>query len=485
MAASHNVTMAIWRNGVLYDSRARMRDAQKAIAATSIRQLEIPRPAGPSSLDLAAKLVLKGESAPLVFERILREHNGLAHFGRSGNHVYLTSNPDLVLEVFRTHGRHTIKPPVLQSSRAVLGQGLLTAEGDQHLRQRRLLQPAFHRDRIVAYAERMVREGENHISRWQDSQTADMCADMSELTLQIAGQTLLGADVGDQAQEVASALKIVLANSTAIIQPFATVRAHLGLPPFGETLRAGDELDEILQRIIDEHRMAGDTGDLISMMIASQEDGVGMDDAQLRDEAMTIFLAGHETTAMWLTWTWLLLAQNPRQAAWLHEEIDTQVCHRLSFGDISNLPRTQAVLAESLRLYPPAWMIGRRLQTDISFQGWQIPNGSIVLAPMWVLHRSPEYWDYPAIFRPERWLDARGNYSERATVRHKGAWYPFGWGNRRCIGDQFAWTEATLLTALIARDWRFELTNPEKQIVPEGNITLRPKDGIAMTWHHR
>lgn len=483
--AGHTDVMAIARNGVKYDSRSRMQDARKAIAASKVKQPHVPRPPGPSSLSLANALILRGESAPLVFERVLREHNGLAHFGRSGNQIYLTSSPDLVLEVFRTQGRYTIKPPVLQSSRAVLGEGLLTAEGAHHLRQRRLLQPAFHRDRMAIYAEQMVSDGLTHIADWQDGQAKDICTDMSKLTLQIAGRTLLGADVSQEAQEVSKALNTVLANSTSINQPLSVIRARLGLPPFGETLRAGDELDEILQRIIDQHRESGDTGDLLSMMIASQENGVGMDDAQLRDEAMTVFLAGHETTAMWLTWTWLLLAQNPHQAEWLYEEIDARAGNLPSFPDIAELPRTRAILAESLRLFPPAWMIGRRTQKDMSFQGWRIPAGSIVLAPMWVLHRSPDYWEYPAVFRPQRWLNSEGRYSERTTVTHQGAWFPFGWGNRRCIGDQFAWTEATLLTALITRKWRFELTYPDREIVPEGNITLRPKGEITMTWRRR
>lgn len=477
--------MTIERDGKTYNSRARMKEAQRVIAENSVAQPDVPRPPGPAGLELALSIALRGESAPMVFERFLREYSGLAHFNRGSEHVYLTSDPDLVVEVFQNQGRHTIKPPVLQSARAVLGEGLLTAEGDHHLRQRRLLQPAFHRDRIASYARTMVAETETHIAGWRAGQQIDVSADMSRLTLQIVGQTLFGVDMSGSAREVAEALDVVLANSTAIIQPLSRIRALLGMPPFGATIAAGDQLDEVLQRIIDEHRRTGDTGDLLSMMMATRENGVGMDDAQLRDEAMTLILAGHETTAMWLTWTWLLLARNAREAQWLREELDHLPDRPPEFADMQSLPRTRAVLAESLRLYPPAWMIGRRVMTDISHQGWRIPTGSILFAPMWVLHRSPDYWDYPMAFKPQRWLNDNGDYDERGTVRHRGAWYPFGWGNRRCIGDQFAWTEATLLMALMARKWSMRVTDPSRDVAPEGNITLRPRDGLLMTLEQR
>ena len=477
--------VTIKRGGKTYDSRARMKWAQRAMAESSVKQPDVPRPPGPPGLELALSIMLQGQSAPLVFQRFLREYSGLAHFRRGSEHVYLTSDPDLVVEVFQNQGRHTIKPPVLQSSRAVLGEGLLTAEGDHHLRQRRLLQPAFHRDRIAGYARTMVAETEAHVAEWQNGQQIDVAADMSRLTLQIVGQTLFGVDMSGSAQDVAEALDVVLANSTAIIQPLSNIRARLGMPPFGATIAAGNELDKILQRIIEEHRQTGDTGDLLSMMMAAREDGVGMDDAQLRDEAMTLILAGHETTAMWLTWTWLLLAQNQQQSTWLREELDQLPDRPPEFHDLPSLPRTRAVLAESLRLYPPAWMIGRRLMTDVSYQGWTIPTGSVLLAPMWVMHRSPDYWDYPLAFRPQRWLNTEGQYDERGTVRHRGAWYPFGWGNRRCIGDQFAWTEATLLMAFMARNWSMRVTDPSRPVEPEGNITLRPRGGLQMTLEQR
>ena len=477
--------MVIHRDQAVYDSRARLRLAQESIERHMVDQPAVPRPPGPRGWELLVCTLIRREPAPEVFARFCRENPGIAHFAAGGEHVYVVSDPDLIVEVFHTRGRDSVKVRVLQGAKAVLGEGLLTAEGDHHMRQRRLIQPAFHRSRIAGYAESMVAEGRAHASGWRDGATFDVAADMSRLTLQIVGRTLFGADLSGDAREVAEALEVVMANATAPLQPFAHFRARFALPPFGRTMAAGDQLDTIVQRMIEEHRAAGDTGDLLSMMIAAQEDGVAMDDAQLRDEAMTLVLAGHETTAMWLTWTWLLLARHPEQAAWLHEELDGLPDRPPQFEDIPGLPRTHAVLAESLRLYPPAWMVGRRLQTDIGHQGWRIPSGSMVLAPPWVMHRHPRYWRYPMAFRPQRWLDAAGRFDEKQPGQPRGAWYPFGWGRRKCIGDQFAWTEAALLLALLARDWQLGLADPGQRVVADGTITLRPRGPLPMVLSRR
>jgi cytochrome P450 len=461
-------------------AKERMRLAERAIDSYVVEQPDVPRPPGPRPLDLLRNNLLQGIPREYMIERICRQWPGVAHVAVRGEHLYFASDPSLIVDVFVTHGRQTVKPLILQSAKSILGEGLLTAEGEHHLRQRRLIQPAFHRSRIAGYATSMVDEGENLSGTWHNGQFVDMAAEMSRVTLQIVGRTLFGADLSGDAREVADALGDVLDNSTAVLTPFSRIRSRLRMPPFHRTVVASDRLDRIVQKMIEEHRAAGDTGDLLSMMIAAQEDGVGMTDAQLRDESMTLVLAGHETTAMWMTWTWLLLARNPDQAAWLHEELDARPDGSPTFADMAELPRTRAVLAESLRLYPPAWSIGRKVLADIHYDGWTIPAGSSVIAPQWVMHRDPRYWETPAAFRPRRWINAAGEYDEKQPGVPKGVWYPFGFGRRQCIGDQFAWTEATLLLALLAREWDPRIEDPRREIVPEGNITLRPRGGLPM-----
>ena len=294
--------------------------------------------------------------------------------------------------------------------------------------------------------------------RWAAAgQHVEMAADMSALTLDIVGRTLFGTDLRADAAGVGAALNTLLEafpGSCCPAAPWSRASRNL-LHQLPNEL---DGLDVVVQRMIDEHRAAGDTGDLLSMLIAAQEDGRGMNDAQLRDEVMTLVLAGHETTAMNLTWTWYLLDQNPEVAAWLREELDEVLGGRAAqFDDLARLPRTRAVIFESLRIYPPAWIIGRTNTEDIELDGWQLPRGSIIMTSQYAMQRDPRYWPDAFAFVPQRWLTEDGGFSDKAPGMPKGAWFPFGYGKRMCIGDQFALTEASLVVATLAQKWAPEL----------------------------
>ena len=443
----------------------------------------MPRPRGPRGAPLLRRFLLRGD-VPGFFVGLERDYPLVTHLRILGEHAYVINSPDAIVDVFLTHGRMTMKGRGLQGTRAVLGNGLLTSEGETHLRNRRLVQPAFHRDRIAGYARDMVALAEEHGRAWQPGTRVDMQSDMAALTLAIVGRTLFGADLTGDARDVGAALNTMLEGmgNRLLLGPAAL---RLPTPGQRQSLAAAAALDALVQRLIDDHRSTGDTGDMLSMLIAAQEDGIGFDDDQVRDEAMTLVLAGHETTAMTLTWTWLLLARNPAEAAWLHEELDDVLSDGPpAMEDVAHLPRTRAVVAESLRLYPPAWMLGRRLLEDRQIGGdgesWTLPAGSIAIISPFALQRSPRWWDSSLAFRPQRWIDAHGQFSEDAPGQPRGAWFPFGWGNRRCIGESFAWTEAVLVLATLARDWAPTVL-PGHEVTPRPAVTLRTSDGLPMT----
>ena len=423
-------------------------------------------------------------AAPWFMVELERTYPVMAHMRLLGEHAYVLTDPSAIVTVFLDHGRRTMKGRGLQGAKAVLGNGLLTSEGEVHLRNRRLVQPAFHRDRIAAYATDIVALTENHRGSWIDGNVVDMQAEMAAITLAIVGRTLFGADLRGDARDVGDALEALLSGmGTRLLLGPQVLR--IPTPARRRALEASARMDILIQRIIDEHRAAGDNGDMLSMLLAAQEEGVGLDDSQVRDEAMTLVMAGHETTAMTLTWTWMLLAQHPERAEWLHEELDRVLAGRPpTFEDMGDLPRTRAVVAEAIRLYPPAWIQGRRMLEDVEVAGWTIPAGALTLASQFALHRSARWWEAPLAFRPQRWIDTDGSFGEDVPGQPRGAWFPFGWGNRRCIGEQFAWTEATLVLAALAQQWSPRLA-PGADLEPMPAVTLRTRAGMPMTLRRR
>jgi cytochrome P450 len=423
-------------------------------------------------------------AAPGFMVDMESDYAPMAHMRLMGEHAYALTDPDVIVNVFVENGRKTMKGRGLQGAKAVLGNGLLTSEGEVHLRNRRLVQPAFHRDRIADYAVDMVKLTHAHEATWRQGDTVDMQQNMSALTLAIVGRTLFGVDLRRDARDVGDALEALLSGMGARLLLGPRV-LRVPTPARRRALEASARMDQMVQRIIDEHRAVGDTGDMMSMLLAAQEDGVGLSDTQVRDEAMTLVMAGHETTAMTLTWAWMLLSQHPERASWLHEELDSVLAGRTpTITDFANLPRTRAVVAEAIRLYPPAWIQGRRLLEDIDVAGWKLPAGALVLASQFALHRSPRWWQTSLAFRPQRWLSDDGTFSEDAPGQPRGAWFPFGWGNRRCIGEQFAWVEASLVIASLAQRWAPALV-PNTDVQPMPAVTLRTKSGMPMVLQRR
>jgi len=446
------------------------------------------RPPGPPARQAFAALLAQRVAPHRFLERTARDFGPLAHMRVAGEHVYVVGDADLVRLIFVTRGRDTMKGRALQRAKPLLGEGLLTSEGDLHRRQRRLVQPAFHQARIAHYAEHMGAAADERSRQWQDGQHLDLAEDLSALTLDIVGRTLFGADLRGDAGEVGEALTAVIGGFRQQLLPGAAILARLPLPSRRRTREATERLDAIVRRLIDEHRAAGDTGDVLSMLLAARDEGSGMSDQQIRDEVMTLVLAGHETTANALAWAFWHLSEHPDRAAWMHAEVDVLPDRPLGWDDLAALPRTRAVVAESLRLHPPAWTIGRRLLADIEVGpeagDWVLPAGSLCLASQWGLHRDPRYWADAASFSPARWLDAEGAFSEQAPGQPRGAWFPFGLGSRVCIGEDFAWTEAVLVLAALARRWA-PAVDPDWPPDEDAGVTLRPRGGLPSTLRMR
>jgi cytochrome P450 len=376
-----------------------------------------------------------------------------------------------------------MKSEGLQRAKRLLGEGLLTSEGEFHLRQRRLAQPAFHRQRIAGYAATMVEYADRACDQWRAGETRDVAREMMRLTLAIAGKTLFDANVEGEADEIGKALTTTFDLFNTLTLPFRQLLERLPLPASKRFLKARERLDATIYRIINERRASGeDRGDLLSMLIAARDeegDGSGMTDEQLRDEAMTIFLAGHETTANALTWTWYLLSQHPEIEARFHAEVDEVLKGALPTAeDFPRLRYTEMVFAEVMRLYPPAWVIGRRALSDHQIEGYRIPARSILLISPFVTHHDARFYPDPFRFDPERWTP------EARESRQKFSYFPFGGGPRLCIGESFAWMEGALVLATIAQRFRMRLA-PGHPVEMRPLVTLRPKHGMRMILESR
>jgi cytochrome P450 len=440
-------------------------------------------PPGPPASLLAALAYHPGRDPLEYFTRLARTYGDLVHVRLGGERVFLVSDPAQVRDVLVTNQRAFHKGRGLERARRLLGEGLLTSEGAEHVRQRRLIQPAFHRDRVASYAIVMSEYADRVQRGWTDGGTIDAAHEMMRLTLAIVGKTLFDKDVESHARDVGEALTAVMDSFWTLMLPFAEILERLPLPSMRRTRAARARLDGIIYSMIAERRRApSDRGDLLSMLLLAQDEeagGRGMTDRQVRDEAMTIFLAGHETTANALSWTLYLLGRSPEAEARLHAELDRVLAGRLpGVADLPSLTFVEQVITESMRLYPPAWIIGRRAIQDCSIGGYTIPARSLVLISPYVIHRDARHFPEPDRFLPERWTpDFRASLPPFAYL-------PFGGGARRCIGEAFAWMELVLALSTIGRRWRLRLV-PGHPVVPQPVITLRMKHGLKMTTHRR
>jgi cytochrome P450 len=398
--------------------------------------------------------------------------------------VVVVNHPDLVEEVLVTRNRQFIKHFALRMARNTMGQGLLTSEGDFWRRQRRLSQPAFHREKVAGHAAVMVEYAGRMLRSWADGRRLDVQDAMMRLTLEIVAKCLFDADVSGDSAEASAAMETVLRCFTARVGQIVPIPDFVPTPANLRLRRAKARLDRIIYRVIADRRASGqDRGDLLSMLLEAtdpvEDGGRGMTDLQLRDEAMTLFMAGHETTANTLAWVWFLLSTHPEVEARLHAELDEVLPDRPpTFENLPRLAYTEHVVTEALRLYPTVWLLGREAIEPTEIGGHPIAVGTTLYMSQWVLHRDARFFDDPLAYRPERW---EGGLA-RTIPRY--AYFPFGGGPRICIGNAFALMEAVLLLATIAREFRPRVVHPER-VVPLPTMTLRPVGGIEVVLEAR
>ena len=434
---------------------------------------KIRRPEGPRGRWLIGVTPLTSGDRLKAMTDWAREYGDIYHCRFLGYHVYFLNRPEYIEQVLVTHQRKFMKGRALQANRELFGNGLLTSEGDFWQRQRKLSQPAFHRARIQSYARTMVECTQSAIGRWRAGEERDIHQDMMALTLDIAARTLFSVEIGEMGGRIRDALEELLevsARPERILKPLRMVSWRSE----GKYRRAIAELDKIVYGIIAERRASGrDMGDLLSMLLeARDDDGNGMSDQQLRDELLTLLLAGHETTALALSWTWYLLAKHPEAEKLLQKEVDAALAGAAPRAeDLPRLPYTEKVVKEALRMYPPAYVVLRLALEPVEIAGYALPAGSSVGMSPWVVHHDARYFPEPEKFLPERWTESFAQKLPRF------AYFPFGGGPRICIGAQFAMMEAVLVLTTIAS--RYTLRVAERQNIELfPSITLRPKNGI-------
>ena len=394
---------------------------------------------------------------------------------------YLVSNPDDVAFVLKTGREHFIKDWFTRQLRTITGNGLVVSEGEFWKRQRRLAQPAFHRRRIEAYADTMVAEAAKMTATWRNGTQRDVHADMMHITLGIVSRTLFGADVASDAEQVGHAIDVIMEAFMGLAGTGLRFPLHWPTPGNRRFAKAMRLIDDIIYRII-EQRTASDVDDtrvdLLSMLLAAVDEiGGRMSREQLRDEAVTMFLAGHETTALALTFALFLLSENPAAEARLHAELDAVLGDGpATLEHAASLPFCEAVIKEAMRLYPPVAGVGREAIDDFHIAGYPIAKGSQIFVAQWVMHRDSRWFENPLSFAPERWLDGLEDHLP------KFCYQPFGGGPRACIGNRFAMLEAVLVLATVARDFRLRHLH-ELDLVT--SITVRPRAGVNMRLQHR
>lgn len=419
---------------------------------------------------------------PLGFlQRTKEKHGDFVVLRLLGIEASLVSDPSDIERVLITEHRKVKKDRFTRDLSRVLGQGLLTSEGDHWRRQRRLAQPAFHRSRIAGYASLMAEATEERLEGWKAGAPLCVHDEMMQLTRDIVCRTLFGAGASPEMSAVNEALEAVMDRFADPLFNIFPNLDKLPLPLSRRYHRALRTLDDVVYRLIRQRRADDvDTGDLLSMLLAARdEDGSRMSDEQVRDEIMTIFLAGHETTAIALSWTFYLLSSHPDECRRLGEEARRVLGdRRATIDDLPNLPIAESVVSESMRLYPPAWVIGREVQEPFTLRGHRFERGDQIWLSQWVVHRDGRYFDAPEAFRPSRW---EGGLAKRLP---KFAYFPFGGGPRLCIGNSFAMAEATIILAMIAARYRLVL-EPGQRIRPFPSVTMRPKPAVRVRLERR
>jgi cytochrome P450 len=412
----------------------------------------------------------------LLFQHLAEKYGDIAHYKIGWHHIVFLNHPDYIREVLVVQNDNFIKERTVQRTKMLLGAGMITAEGAQHRAQRQVAQPAFHRQRIPEYAGTMVREAAAIRDRWRHGEQRDISIDMMHLTLNVVAQTLFATDLREEANELASAINRIMGLYNFLVMvPAAEWLVHVRPPGLAAFVRARKRIDAVVYRMIAAHRERGaHGGSLLDLMLAASPDQSAASEQSLRDQVITIFLAGYETVANALSWTWYLLSQNPECERRFHQEIDRELQGRLpTYDDVPRLRYVEMVMAESMRLYPPAWAMGRYARNDFQLGEFFLPAKTTVLMSQFITHRDPRFFPDPLCFNPERFTPDAKSRRTRLT------YFPFGAGFRQCIGESFAWMEGVLLLATLAQKWKLKLV-PGHRVEPEPLITLRPKFGMKM-----
>jgi cytochrome P450 len=420
-----------------------------------------------------------------LFQSLAENYGDIAHYKIGWHHIVFLNHPDYIREVLVVQNDNFIKERTVQRTKMLLGEGMITAEGAEHRMQRQVAQPAFHRQRIPEYASVMVREAACMRESWRGGEQRDIAIDMMHLTLNVVAQTLFATDLrqgagdqgaGDEVAELADAINRIMGLYNFLVMlPAAEWLVHVRPPGLAAFVKARKRIDAVVYRMIAAHRQRKhDGGSLLDMMLAASPDESAESEQSLRDQVITIFLAGYETVANALSWTWYLLSQNPECERRFHLEIDRELQGRLpTFDDVPRLRYVEMVLAESMRLYPPAWAMGRYARDDFHLGEFFLPAKTTVLMSQFVAHRDPRFFPDPLRFDPERFTP------EAKARRAKFTYFPFGAGVRQCIGESFSLMEGVLLLATLGQRWKLTLV-PGHRVEPEPLITLRPKYGMRM-----
>lgn len=437
-------------------------------------------PPGPSGHPILGNLREFAADTLGFATRLAREHGDVARFRLVNRNAWLLSSPQAVERVLVANQRNYVKHTFFwRKVDAIFGKGLLTNEGDGWLRQRRLVQPAFHHERIAEYARIMVDYTIDRLDDWKDGEERDVRSEMTSITFRVVAKALFDTEVAGDVARIGAAF------DTGIEEIARRIRRPMLIPDWVPTTgnlryrRAVDRMDRLVYRMIGEHRDGRDRGDLLSALMQVRDDeGHAMSEKQLRDETITMLLAGHETTALALTWTWYLVSQHPEIAARLEAEVDEALGGRLpSIEDLPRLPYTEQVVKESMRLFPPAYSFGREALEDDEILGWPVAAGTTLFVFPWVLHRDSRFYPDPLRFHPDRWTEE----FEQSLPRL--AYLPFGSGPRMCIGREFARMELLLIVATIAQRVRLEWG--AERPVPMASITLRPTGGLRAVVRRR
>ncbi|MBA2662936.1 MAG: cytochrome P450 [Bradymonadaceae bacterium] len=441
----------------------------------------IPRPPGPKNVD-ALIIYVDFMSDPLRFFTDMAQRYGDFVYFRLGFENYEITDPRAIEQVLVTKSDSFTKDAMTHELEDLVGHGLLTSEGELWKRQRRLAAPALQRKHIASYAETMVAYTETMVDGWANGDVRDVHKDLMELTLRIVVKTLFNVEIDEQVAEIGHAIEVAMEIFHQRVHTlWRFVPERIPTPSRRRYSVALDSLDEVIYGLIARRRESNAPGNdlLYRLLQAADEDGNSMSDRQLRDEAITMFLAGHETTALAVSYAWYLLTRHPESAQRLHEEVDAVLGDRSAgVDDVASLEYTKAVILETMRLYPPAWIIGREASRDVIIGDWLIPKGAQVLMPQYVMHRDIRWFSEPDTFLPERWLDGL----EKRLPRY--VYFPFGGGTRVCIGTHFAMMEAILLVAAMAQKTRLHAMS-RKQLQFQPSVTLRPASPIKLRVERR